>query len=155
MRFFGLLLMSTLAFATYSRSLVWQSEKTLWADAARKSPGLPRPHINLGLELEREGRFDASMSEFIKALKTSRTVEWPPYMKQSSKSTAMSNIALILLVQGHYPESAELSSATLKEFPTLRPALVNRGTAYLAMGRCFDAQKDYLAAAVARLPVCR
>ncbi len=155
MKFFGLFLLGALATATYSRGLVWQSEKTLWAEAARKSPGLPRPHINLGLEYQREGQYAASLNEFLYARATSKTVQWPNDQKRFSRSTAEANIALIWMIQGRFEDSAALSTATLRDFPTLRPALINRGTAYLAMGRCFDAQRDYLAAAVPRLPVCR
>ena len=41
---------------TIGRNLVWQSDVSLWRDAARKAPQKDRPHFNLGSALYRKGK---------------------------------------------------------------------------------------------------
>jgi Flp pilus assembly protein TadD len=51
-----LLVSLLLASATLQRNAVWADELSLWADAAAKSPGKFRPHLNLGRALALAGR---------------------------------------------------------------------------------------------------
>jgi tetratricopeptide (TPR) repeat protein len=54
----GTALALTLAAVTLRRNAVWESDVTLWADSASKSPGKFRPHLNLGSALVKEKRFE-------------------------------------------------------------------------------------------------
>ena len=65
----GILLLSfLLSYWTSVRSFAWQSELTIWRDAATKSPGKARPHNNLGFALKNSGSTEAAMRHFTRAL---------------------------------------------------------------------------------------
>ena len=50
-------------FAVY-RSQVWTDSVTLWSDAEAKSPGLVRPHLNLGEAYQNSGDADRALEEY-------------------------------------------------------------------------------------------
>jgi len=54
--------------ATILRNRVWASSVSLWSDTEKKSPALARPHLNLGIALQEEGRFEEALAEFDHAL---------------------------------------------------------------------------------------
>jgi tetratricopeptide (TPR) repeat protein len=54
----GTALALALAAFTLRRNAVWESDVTLWADSASKSPNKFRPHLNLGSALVKEKRFE-------------------------------------------------------------------------------------------------
>ena len=60
----------TLAFGllTLQRNRVWANDLALWKDAEAKSPGLARPHLNLGLACQTAGRLDQALVEYGHAL---------------------------------------------------------------------------------------
>ena len=151
----AVLLFLALAVVTYRRSLVWQSENALWTDAVSSSPEMPRPHLNLGLEYEKAGDLQRALAEFDTAERLSYASYRNGKHQRMSRVAARSNIALIWLVQGRYRESEELLNAALTDWPGYPQALVNRGTAKLAQGRCQEAAIDYLMAGVLELPRCR
>lgn len=57
---------------TAHRLPVWRSDETLWSDAHRQSPTLPRPLLNLGALALREGRIEAADAWWIRAEQTGR-----------------------------------------------------------------------------------
>jgi Tfp pilus assembly protein PilF len=59
-----------LGHATYLRNFAWKSEQTLWADASMKAPDQFRPHHNLGVYYQHQGRLQEAVAEFEKALKS-------------------------------------------------------------------------------------
>jgi len=59
-----------LGHATYLRNFAWKTEQTLWADAAMKAPDQFRPHHNLGVVYQQQGRLQEAVAEFEKALKS-------------------------------------------------------------------------------------
>ncbi len=65
--FLGLAVL-VLGAVAYGRNAVWRTPVTLWADAARKSPGKPRPHNNLANAYLDQGRLDEAIREFKVAL---------------------------------------------------------------------------------------
>ena len=67
---FVVLLLIGLGQATYLRNLTWKTEETLWTDASIKAPDQFRPHHNLGVAYQKQGRLQESISEFEKALKS-------------------------------------------------------------------------------------
>jgi len=64
------LLLVGLGHATYLRNFAWKSEQTLWADASIKAPDQFRPHHNLGVAYQDQGRLREAVSEFEKALQS-------------------------------------------------------------------------------------
>ena len=52
---------------TLARNEVWKDDLLLWQDSARKSPAKARPHYNLGVALVRQGQYEESEMEFLRA----------------------------------------------------------------------------------------
>jgi tetratricopeptide (TPR) repeat protein len=50
------------------RTRVWASEETLWQDALRKSPLMPRPHLYMGHVLQEAGMREQALREYQQAL---------------------------------------------------------------------------------------
>jgi len=67
---FIVLLLVGLGHATYIRNFAWKTEETLWADASMKAPDQFRPHHNLGVAYQKQGRLREAVSEFEKALQS-------------------------------------------------------------------------------------
>jgi tetratricopeptide (TPR) repeat protein len=59
-----------LGHATYIRNFAWKTEETLWADASMKAPDQFRPHHNLGVAYQKQGRLQEAISEFEQALQS-------------------------------------------------------------------------------------
>lgn len=151
---FGLSIILACAVASYNRSLVWQAEKSIWAEAARVSPESPRPHINLGIELEKEEKYDAALTEFNQALLLSQTANRMQKHQRMSAAAAESNIALIFLVKGQWQDAIRRSDRALEYHPGLASAYVNKGMAYLIAGRCDLVAEAYILGGGEKLPRC-
>lgn len=61
---------------THARNEVWRSDLTLWQDAARKSPELPRAHLQLGVALHQRGRLVEALKEYRRADELARQRQW-------------------------------------------------------------------------------
>lgn len=151
---FGVVVLALLGFAAYQRSTVWQSEEALWAEAARLSPEMPRPHLNLGIELEKRGQYDAAMREFELAQYWSQTTNRMEKHQRMSQASAESNISLLMLVEGRFHDARDMATHAIEVYPEIKTAYVNRATANLAMGHCALAILDYSRVGIADLPRC-
>ena len=58
----------TLALLTMGRTLDWQSEVTLWRDAAAKSPQMLRPHLRLADALAGDEAYEAAEAAYLRAI---------------------------------------------------------------------------------------
>jgi tetratricopeptide (TPR) repeat protein len=67
-------LLAAHAVGVRARNQVWSSPESLWAEAARKSPGSGRVLMNYGLALMARGDYGAALANFEKA-----RVAWPNY----------------------------------------------------------------------------
>jgi tetratricopeptide (TPR) repeat protein len=63
-----LIVSSLFGIATVSRNRVWADSVSLWRDTEKKSPMLARPHLNLGVAYQGEGRDEEALTEFEHAL---------------------------------------------------------------------------------------
>lgn len=65
-------------YAAFQRMDVWRDGITFWEDTVRKSPGLYKPHLNLGAGYEVEGRFSEAEREYLAAyaIWPSKEVAW-------------------------------------------------------------------------------
>jgi hypothetical protein len=57
-----------LVLLTFQRNQVWRTPLSLWSDAARKSPGKARVHVNLGVAYHGLHRLDEAIREYCRAL---------------------------------------------------------------------------------------
>ncbi|HET8539351.1 MAG TPA: tetratricopeptide repeat protein [Anaeromyxobacter sp.] len=65
-----------LAVATRARNEVWRGEISLWSDAAAKSPGKARPHLNLGTALVEAGRLPEAIRPLRRAVELDPELAW-------------------------------------------------------------------------------
>ncbi len=65
----GALLFAAYAWGTVARQPVWASDRTLWTDAARKSPDAAVAHYNLAVALQSEGRLQEAEQSYRSALR--------------------------------------------------------------------------------------
>lgn len=76
----GALLLAACAVLTAQRLPVWRSDDSLWLDAHRRSPTLPRPLINLGAAALQRGEAGKAVTWFDSAEQTGRL---SPYERQA------------------------------------------------------------------------
>jgi tetratricopeptide (TPR) repeat protein len=118
-----------LGVATFRRNLAWKGEIAIWSDAAQKSPGKYRPHLNLGTALSAAGRLDEGAREL------RRAVEIDP-----ASSYARAQLGAVLAVLGRPAEAEpELREAVRLE-PNDPEALFNLGLVLLRAGRADEAK---------------
>jgi tetratricopeptide (TPR) repeat protein len=123
---------AALSAALYRRAAVWESGVSLWSDAVSKSPGKPRPHMNLGYALAPNDA-EAALAQFREATRLNDgTVR---------RDELMQNMAGVLLRLRRYDEAVAILQqlrASAQETPELD---TNIAIALLESGRLDEAQK--------------
>jgi tetratricopeptide (TPR) repeat protein len=149
----------------WQRSRAWRDGLTLWSDTARKSPGLARPHLNLGMALQSAGRADEALAEYGRALEINAGLA-PAYVNMSAiyfdkgdiagcraaleRAAALSprlaapyiNLGILSLRQGRPAEALEFldRASAIEESHIVR---FNRGEAFFQLGRSAEAAREY------------
>jgi len=126
------LVIVALSIASSLRNTVWASETALWADAARKSPALVRPHQNLGLYYGMQGRLQDAKRELITALAL-----------EPSNIELHNNLGVVYKQLGKYDHAVQEYTTALKLFPGDVMARYNLGNLYLAQGKIPEAIREY------------
>jgi tetratricopeptide (TPR) repeat protein len=129
---FATLLIITLCGATLLRNRVWQSEISLWQDAAKKSPAKVRPHQNLALYYGIKGRLDEARRELEKAIAI-----------EPRNFELHNNLGIIYRQQGDLGRAIREYQFVLQLEPADAMARYNLGNVYLAQGRYDDALREY------------
>lgn len=109
---------------TLQRNSVWQDERTLWLDAATKSPQKPRPHLNLAIAYLNHDQMALAIEE------ARRGVELKP------------DYAAYRVLGSAYLDAGRINEA----IPTLEKALelnANGLQARLSLGRAYARQGRY------------
>ena len=125
------------------RNSVWHDEKTLWEDAAAKSPLMVRPQVHLGNALRSRGQFDAAERAYRRAIDL-----------EPAHRAANTNLANLYLEAGQgtndettsrrlYEWSAERYEEVLDTDPAYKEALNNLGSVYALLGRDREAELAY------------
>ncbi|OGR03443.1 MAG: hypothetical protein A2511_02770 [Deltaproteobacteria bacterium RIFOXYD12_FULL_50_9] len=89
---------------TYSRNQVWSDEVTLWTDCMQKSPGLVRPHENLGNALDDQGKRQEATVQYLAALKINPAADGVHY----NLALALYRIGRLSEAKKHFTESLRL-----------------------------------------------
>lgn len=118
-----------LAAALHGRAVLWGDPVALWRDAAGKSPGKPRVHVNLGAELARAGDLDGALAAYRRALSLGGAT-LPPLAAQNSAS--------LLVAAGRVSDAREVLA--LQE-PAEPETLVLRARVELDAGRLDEAER--------------
>ena len=92
-----LVILAGLSWLTYRRNYVWQTEYSLWTDAASKSPEKARAHYNLAVSAADLGKWEQAKTELL------RTVELEP-----SYAKAYQNLVFIYQREGSFMEAARM-----------------------------------------------
>ncbi|MBU5637903.1 tetratricopeptide repeat protein [Geomonas sp. Red69] len=147
-----------LAVATGARNTVWQSEMSLWSDAAKKSPGKVRPHQNLALYYARAGNLEGARQELQKAISINPNDfelhnNLGVVLKQQGKNDeaireyqtvltlqpgdvmARFNLGNVYLVQKRYDKALELYRSCLQSIPEYDELHNNLGIVYGKLGQ--------------------
>ena len=125
--FVGLLLVG-LGNATYLRNFAWKTEETLWSDASTKAADHFRPHHNLGVAYEEQGRFQEALREFETAL-DSKALN-----RRTEKVVAYYQLGRVFNQLGDLQKAKSLYEKALAIDPRLTPALSGLAVLYEAKG---------------------
>lgn len=159
------LLSVVLAAASFTRNTVWQSELTLWADAAAKSPGKARPLNNLGAALSDAGRPDEAIATLESAIRAHpRHADayynlGRVYLNQRQHEAAIilfrtaialkpdyadahSNLAATLLQLRRFEEVVSLLERAAEVVRDAPESQFNLGVAYVALGDSVAAERQ-------------
>jgi len=127
-------LLVALATATFERNHVWQTELSLWTDAAEKSPDKSRVQMNLGAALARAGRYEEALVRYRDAFRLARD-------HAISIIVLYRNEAASLGALGRHAEAATLLEKLMK-LGGAEPDTVNDlALAYFNQGRLEEAEK--------------
>lgn len=132
-----------LAITTYHRAQVWQSDLTLWRDAAARSPRKPRPFINLGLAHEQlSGNLPAAFQAQQTALALAVQPRLSLYQQRFSRIASLTNIARLLAVTGQEAAAERVLDDLVAQYPLFPHSRYNRGVLYVKTGRCAAGLRD-------------
>ena len=129
---FAALLIIVLCGATLLRNRVWQSEISLWRDAAMKSPAKVRPRQNLALYYGKEGRLDEARRELEMAIAI-----------EPRNFELHNNLGILYKQQGDFKRAIQEYQTVLQLEPADAMARYNLGNVYLAQERNDDALREY------------
>lgn len=122
----------TLSYLTYARNLVWRTDLALWKDAVAKSPNKPKPHFNLAVILDKQGRLDDAISHYRQALRLN------PH-----NAYAHNNLGVALAEQGDFGAAIGHYYSALQNDPGHAEAHNNLAVALSAQGRLEEAISHY------------
>lgn len=121
-----------LSIASYARNGVWQNEERLLEDVVKKSPAKARPHNNLGVFYETQGRFKEAEREFKNAIRVKQVF-----------AEAHNNLGMLYGKQGRFDEAIREFQATIEMRPDYARAHDNLGVLFDKQGRSEDAIREF------------
>jgi len=125
---FVVLLVFGLGHATYLRNFAWKTEASLWSDASLKAPDQFRPHHNLGVAYQKQGRLKEAIGEFEKALE-SKGVN-----RKTEKVVTYYHLGRVYYQLGDFHKAKALYEQALQMDANLPQALADLAVLYGAEG---------------------
>lgn len=144
------------SFASAARQSVWRSDRTLWEDAAAKSPGAPIPHYNFAVALKDEGELEGAIAEYEAALSIQQSsIAWTSLAAAQASlgrdqlaraalqnalaldpgyGPALNDLGLIELHAGRIESAIPLFERALELHPAMPEPRQNLALAYKALG---------------------
>ncbi|MDA0337484.1 MAG: tetratricopeptide repeat protein [bacterium] len=126
------LYIAVLALLTMARTSDWQSEATLWADAAQKSPQMVRPHLRLADALASKGEMVAAEASYLRAIAL-----------RPRHPASRNNLGLFYSSLGRMEEAETQFRELLSASPDNVPARLNLAELELMRGRWSAADAHY------------
>lgn len=125
-------LLGLLGVLTVARNNVWESEYSLWADAATKAPGEVRAYVYMGNAAKSKGRFAEAVVLFNRALEL-----------EPENIQAHNNLGNVYMNQGQYSKAAQIYGALLETEPKLADVRYNLARALQKDGEAEVALAHY------------
>ena len=119
--------------AAYARNRVWKTNVSLWEDVVKKSPSKARPHNNLGVAYDKEGRLDNAINEYL------LTIQIDPAYQE-----AHYNLGVAYDKKGRTDDAVRELLKAIQISPAYGQAHNNLGIIYGKMGRTKDAIREFL-----------
>ena len=113
---------------TVQRNAVWRDPLTLWETTEADSPRSVRPHLNLGEEYQRVGRFAEAISEYEHVREI-----------QPGLVAASSNLGVILMNLGQLDDAEKIFLDVTSRAPSFPEGWINRGQVHVLRGELSDA----------------
>lgn len=120
---------------TFARNAVWRDEVTMWKDVVTKSPNKARGHLNLGVALGEQGRFEEAIREFETTLKLN-----------SYQAKAHNGLGMIYNDQGRLDDAIKEYQTALTINPKDANVHNNLGFVYQRKHLLDDAAREFRAA---------
>jgi tetratricopeptide (TPR) repeat protein len=117
--------------ASWTRTRVWRSDATIFADALRVHPDSPRAHFILGKLSGDAGRDQEALASFDRAIAV-----WPSYIP------AYQEKGVVLGRMGRLAEAEEAFRETLRRSPAYDAAHYNLGLVLRRQGRAAEAERE-------------
>jgi tetratricopeptide (TPR) repeat protein len=117
---------------TARRVGVWDSEASLWSDVVAKSPGKARPRVNLGLALERSGRYADAETQYREAVAL-----------EPANALALNNLGNVLGRRGSFEEAEVVLRAAHAADARLAQPTFNLGNIAMERGDYEEAEAFY------------
>ena len=127
---------------TVKRNFVWKNEKSLWSDAAEKSPRLSRPLNNLAEAYDKEGLAYGDKKNYARAIEAlNKAIAISPTGYKS-----FNNLGKIYGLLGKHESAIKNLKLALKYNPDYPIAHYNLGKVYELMGKLDNAIDEHSAA---------
>ena len=126
----GLLLI--LGMASWQRTLVYESDETIWTDTLAKNPDCWMGHNNLGNDLFQKGQLDEAVAQYQKAVEIN-----PTYAE------AHSNLGVALFQKGQVDDAVAQYQKAVEINPTDVKAHYNLGNALFQKGQVDEAVDQF------------
>lgn len=133
---FPLCVLVTCGYLTHQRLKVWQSDLTLWRDAASKTPTKPRPVMDYGRALEMSGDMDGAMEQFRRTISLTLDDRRGAKSNRFALAAAETNIAHLYLRTGKQATALKVLEGTLSWWPDFPYAHYNIGRLLWEHGKC-------------------
>ena len=133
------MLLCGLAILTWRQIHVWHDSEGLWRYTISHDPEFTMAHMNLGVALVEQGRFDEAIQEYRKGLAISPRHRDTLY----NLSAALRAKGNLLLALGRYSDAASWYAESLAIRPDDVECLANLGIALAAQGHLQDAAEQF------------
>jgi len=122
---------------TYQRTLVWQDNLRLWANVIRNYKNVSIAYYNRGTEyFLRIGNYDKALADYKESIKIDSKYEIESYI----------NMGLIYYFKHDYTRAVDYATRAIGITTKMPQPYLNRGNAYVAIGKDQKALEDYAAA---------
>jgi len=126
------IVVTVFSFWAFQRNSVWSDPIALWSDCVKKSPQKARPHNNLGLALETQGKTSEAVWHYNEALRIN-----PRFAR------AHFNLGVVLKTQGKTSEAIGHYNEALRINPRFEKAHNNLGIVLKTQGKTSEAIGHY------------